>query len=228
MKMLGLVPTGGSHVAASSVGPLHRIASMTKYGAGETIYFQRQRSDHWFRMVTGAARECSLNADGRRQVVGFLLPGDTFGFSTGAVRNVTGEIIADSLLECFPRGQAEILAESDLSVSRRMREMAYGVIDRMQARTLLLGCDSAIEKVCAFLLEMSARSHAAQTEDISLPMSRYDIADYLGLAVETVSRTFTALRRASVIELIGSRKVRVLDRERLERSGHDGVSSCPS
>jgi CRP-like cAMP-binding protein len=108
-----------------------------------------------------------------------------------------------------------------------MREMAYDVIDRMQARTLLLGCDSAFEKVCGFLLEMSARSDGSLASVISLPMSRYDIADYLGLAVETVSRTFTALRRECVIALIGSRQVRVLDRERLDRFGHGAVSHVP-
>jgi CRP-like cAMP-binding protein len=104
-----------------------------------------------------------------------------------------------------------------------MREMAFDVIDRMEARTLLLGCDSAREKVCAFLLEISARSGALPGNIISLPMSRYDIADYLGLAVETVSRTFTALRRECIIALIGSRRVRVLDCERLGRFGHADV-----
>jgi CRP-like cAMP-binding protein len=214
------------HAAASlpTLGPLQQIASMTKYRVGETIYFQRQRSDHWYRMVSGAARECSLTAEGRRQVVGFLLPGDVFGFSARAARGVAGEIIADSLVECFPRRQAEALAESDPLVARKLREMAFDAIDRMQARTLLLGCGSALEKVCAFLLEMSARSATPLGNIISLPMSRYDIADYLGLAVETVSRTFTALRRQCIIALIGSRYVRVLDHELLVRFGHAGVS----
>lgn len=229
MQKLGPSLTNGMRTAASlpALGPLQQIASVTKYRVGETIYFQRQRSDHWYRLVSGAARECSLTADGRRQVVGFLLPGDAFGFSARSAREVAGEIIADSLVECFPREQAEALAESDPLVARRMREMAFDSIDRMQARTLLLGSDSALEKICAFLLEMSARSDVALGSIISLPMSRYDIADYLGLAVETVSRTFTALRRECIIALIGSRRVRVLDPERLGRFGHADVSHPP-
>jgi CRP-like cAMP-binding protein len=201
---------------------------VTKYCVGETVYFQRQRSDHWYRMVSGAARECCLTADGRRQVVGFLLPGDAFGFSARATREVAGEIIADSLVESFPRGQAAALAESDPLVACKMREMAFNTIDRMQAHTLLLGCDSAREKVCAFLLEMSARSGAVPGNIISLPMSRYDIADYLGLAVETVSRTFTALRHQCIIALVGSRRVRVLDGDRLGRFGQAELSSAPA
>lgn len=231
MQKLGPSLTNEIHPAASlpTLGPLQRIALMTKYRVGETIYFQRQRSDHWYRMVSGAARECSLTVEGRRQVVGFLLPGDMFGLSARAARGVAGEIIADSLVESYPRVQAEALAEADPLIARRMREIAFDAIDRMQARALLLGCDSALEKVCAFLLEMSARSDAALGSAISLPMSRYDIADYLGLAVETVSRTFTALRRRCIIELIGSRCVRVLDHELLVRFGHADVShAAPS
>jgi CRP/FNR family transcriptional regulator, nitrogen fixation regulation protein len=230
MQKLGPSPTNGKHVGASlpTLGTLQRLALVTKYCVGETVYFQRQRSDHWYRMVSGAARECCLTADGRRQVVGFLLPGDAFGFSARATREVAGEIIADSLVESFPRGQAAALAESDPLVACKMREMAFNTIDRMQAHTLLLGCDSAREKVCAFLLEMSARSGAVPGNIISLPMSRYDIADYLGLAVETVSRTFTALRHQCIIALVGSRRVRVLDGDRLGRFGQAELSSAPA
>jgi len=229
MQNSTLAPANGTHAGGPlpGHGPLQQIASVTQYRVGETIYFQRQRSDHWYRMVSGAARECSLTADGRRQVVGFLLPGDAFGFSARTLREVAGEIIADSRVECFHSGQAEALAESDPLVARKMREMAFETIDRMQARTLLLRCDSALEKVCAFLLEMSSRCDGTPGGIISLPMSRYDIADYLGLAVETVSRTFTALRRECIITLIGSRRVRVLDCEQLARFGHADVSHAP-
>lgn len=230
MQKSSIASANAMHAAAwlPGHGPLQQIASMAHYRVGETIYFQRQRSDHWYRMVTGAARECSLTSEGRRQVVGFLLPGDAFGFSARALREVAGEIIADSLVECFPRRQADALADADPLAARRMREMAFETIDRMQARVLLLGCDSALEKVCAFLLEMASRRGGAPGSLISLPMSRYDIADYLGIAVETVSRTFTALRREYIIALMGSRRIRVLDCERLARFGHAEASSAAS
>lgn len=197
-------------------GRLEHIASVTSYHFGQTIYFQDQRADCWYCILRGAARECAVNEDGRRQIVDFLLPGDVFGFSNGEARGLAAEIISEpALVACYPRHRAEALAESDAALSRGIRQLAFESIERLQRRALLLGCNSAMQKVSAFLLEMGARSGGMSHEPIPLPMTRYDIADYLALRVETVSRTLSALRRQGAIALLGTRSVRIIDRRRL-------------
>jgi CRP/FNR family transcriptional regulator, nitrogen fixation regulation protein len=194
-------------------GGLERIASVTSYRFGQTIYFQDQRADCWYCILRGAARECAVNEDGRRQIIDFLLPGDVFGFSNGEARDLAVEVIAGpALVACYPRHRAEALAESDAAVGRGIRRLAFESIERLKRRALLLGCNSAMQKVSAFLLEMGTRSGSISQEPIALPMTRYDIADYLALRVETVSRTLSALRQRGAIALVGARSVRVIDR----------------
>jgi len=124
---------------------LERIASVAPYRYGESIYFQDQPADCWYRILRGAARECAVNEDGRRQIVDFLLPGDVFGFSNGEARGLAAEIIAEpALVACYPRHRAEALAEADAAVGRGIRQLAFESIERLQRRALLLGCNSAI------------------------------------------------------------------------------------
>jgi CRP-like cAMP-binding protein len=106
--------------------------------------------------------------------------------------------------------------ESDPQLARRVREMAFDSIDRMRSRTILLGCSRALERVCGFLLEMADRRQVETGEMVSLPMSRYDIADYLAIAVETVSRSLTTLRSKQVIAFFDTRHFRVVNRKALE------------
>jgi CRP/FNR family nitrogen fixation transcriptional regulator len=205
---------------ASTVPPLESIASVARYHFGQTIYRQSARADYWYRIVSGAARECVLKVDGRRQIVDFLLPGDLFGFSSRGERCLAGETIVEAtMIACYPRQRAEELAESDPLVARRVREMAFESIERLQTRTVLLGRNNAIEKVSAFLLEMAARAATVPGGPIRLPMTRCDIADYLALAVETVSRALTTLRKLGAITLLDTRCVQINDRSRLLRLG---------
>jgi CRP/FNR family transcriptional regulator, nitrogen fixation regulation protein len=199
---------------------LERIATVAHYHFGQTIYFQDSHADCWYRIVIGAARECVLTPDGRRQVVDFLFPGDLFGFSSCDVRGLAGEIIMEpTILARYPRRRAELLAESDPQVARQVRKMAFEVIQRLQIRTVLLGRNNALEKVSAFLLEMAVRSAAPPGGGILLPMTRYDIADYLALAVETVSRTLTSLRKRGAIGLLNARCVQIKDHGLLFKLG---------
>jgi CRP/FNR family transcriptional regulator, nitrogen fixation regulation protein len=194
-------------------GAMENLATLFDCRAGDTVYFQDDRADYWYRIVSGAARECALTADGRRQIVDFPLRGDVFGFCTHGTHPFSGEIIADATTVArYPRRRVEQLAETDPEVARQIREIAFESIERLQTRMALLGRSSAQEKVSAFLLEMAERCAAGPEDSIVLPMSRYDIADYLALAVETVSRTLTALRQHGVIAFTGVRQVRIVDR----------------
>jgi CRP-like cAMP-binding protein len=190
---------------------LEGLARTNSWGQGEIIYQQDAPADYWYRVVVGAARKCAIMPDGRRHIVSFLLPDDLFGFGFSHAHQFTVEAItACTVVARYSRRRAEIVAESDPDVSRRVREAAFESISRLQARMVLLGRNSALEKVAAFLLEMRDRC-GSPVDLVELPMSRYDIADYLSIAVETVSRSLTEIRRRQLIALIGTRRFRILD-----------------
>jgi len=195
---------------------LESLAVPARYKHGETVYRCNDPVVYWYRIVEGAARKCALTADGCRHIVDFLLPGDMFGFGAQGVQRFGVEAIAPgTLIVRYPRRNAEQLADSDPLIARAIREAAFDSIARLQRRLVILSRASAIERVGAFLLEMADRGQGAPSHTVSLPMSRYDIADYLGMAVETVSRALTQLRTRRAIALRGVRRVQICDRPAL-------------
>jgi DNA-binding transcriptional ArsR family regulator len=121
----------------------------------------------------------------------------------------------------YPRRRIERLVDFDPRIGRRIREAAFETSSRSQARLVILGRMSAIEKVGAFLIEMAERTRGAMPDAVELPMSRYDIADYLGLAAETVSRTLSDLRQSGAIRFEGTHRIRIVDRTALIERGLD-------
>jgi CRP-like cAMP-binding protein len=195
---------------------LERLAIVARYETDQPIYRYNDPAEHWFRIISGAARASALSGEGHRQIVDFLLPGDFFGFSAFSGHQFCVEaILPGTLIASYARWSAERLADSDAVVARQIRMLAFAAIARLQRRTVLLGRSSALEKVGAFLLEMADRG---RMHSIYLPMSRCDIADYLAMAVETVSRTLTLLRARGVIAFRerDSRQVQICDRSALE------------
>jgi CRP-like cAMP-binding protein len=192
---------------------MERLARFTQHRAGATLYHVNDPADDVYRLVGGAARKCSIMADGRRAIVDFLLPGDLFGFDARFKHSFSVEIIVDgATIARFPRLAVEQLAEVAPEVGHYIRESAFECIARLQWRMILLGSTTAVEKVSAFLVEMAERSVVDAANVILLPMSREDIADYLALATETVSRALTKLRREGAIGFAGPRGVRIIDR----------------
>jgi CRP/FNR family transcriptional regulator, nitrogen fixation regulation protein len=196
---------------------MESLGTLRTYDAGETVYCQDEATDYWYQLIDGAARKCTQMSDGRRQIVDFLLPGDLFGFHAGARHDCSVECVApNTTIVRYQRPRMESLMESDPQLARRVREVAFDSIDRMQSRTILLGCGRALERVCGFLLEMADRRPAELDGTITLPMSRYDIADYLAIAVETVSRSLTILRSKQWIAFFDTRHFRIMNRKALE------------
>jgi CRP-like cAMP-binding protein len=202
---------------------LERLAVVSRYDSGQWVYRPNDAAENWFRLVSGAARKSALSGDGHRHIVDFLLPGDFFGFcaSSGYAFCVEA-IVPGTRIARYTRGNAEKLADSDPRVGRLVRRTAFESITRLQRRTLILGRRSALEKVSAFLLEMADRSRSGTHSQpdaghsVYLPMSRYDIADYLAMAVETLCRALTTLRLRGAIEIPNTRRVRIRDRAVLE------------
>ena len=202
---------------ARDTSGLESLVSLVRFEVNEVIYHNLEQVQYWYRVVTGAARKCSVMVDGRRHIVDFLLPDDVFGFGAQVVHHFSTQAISTgTTIARYPRHAAERLAESDPRVSRWIRQKAFSAISRLQARTLLLGHTSALARVSAFLLEWMDRCNQPTGTTICLPMSRYDIADYLAIAVETVSRVLTLLRTQHVIVFRSKRRLSICDRRALE------------
>jgi CRP-like cAMP-binding protein len=127
------------------------------------------------------------------------------------------QLIEGTVIACYPRRRLEPVIASDPKLSEQIREVAFESILQLQARMLCLGRTTALEKVGSFLLEMAERLPQGSMRDVALPMSRYDIADYLSLSVETVSRAVTELRRRGAISLAGAHHVIIVDARALSR-----------
>jgi CRP-like cAMP-binding protein len=158
--------------------------------------------------------------DGRRQIVELLLPGDFFGFTVLNEYDSTVEAVAEgTIVASYPRRRVEMLAEADPQLAREIRQVTFEALSRLQAQLMILGRITATEKVGSFLLAMAERLSDQTLDRIDLPISRYDIADYLGLSVETVSRSLTSLKNRGLIALSGPRSVKIIDRDALEEGG---------
>jgi CRP/FNR family transcriptional regulator, nitrogen fixation regulation protein len=192
---------------------LEALSVITPCRRDEVIYARGDPVEHWYRIVSGLARKSSVTPDGRRQILDFLLPGDFFGFNARDTRPLTVEAAADdTVVARYPREQLERLAETDPQVGRYLREMAFQALSRFQARMLILGRPTALDKVTSFLTELAERSSRSSSSSLVLPMSRQDIADYLELSAGAVDRALTDLRRSGAITLAARDRVTSIER----------------
>jgi CRP/FNR family transcriptional regulator, nitrogen fixation regulation protein len=204
-------------IAAVSANPfdaLRPISSIVTVARNDEIYAEGDRAEYYYKVVSGAVRTCKLMLDGRRQIGEFLLPGDFFGLEALDGHFFSAEAVADTVLIRYPRKGVEAMAERDSRLAGRLRDLAYRSLAAAQERVVLLGRKTAQERVASFLLEMADRNdHVAEFD---LPMSRYEIADYLGLTVETVSRALTQLRKDGTIALPNAQRIALRNRDALE------------
>jgi CRP/FNR family nitrogen fixation transcriptional regulator len=164
--------------------------------------------------VSGAVRMYKVLNDGRRQIGAFYLPGDMFGLEVGDLHASSAEAVGDTTVLIFKRSAVTALAARDTEISRELWNMTARELRRTQEHMLLL-IKNAQERVASFLLDMAARN--PKSDQIELPMSRQDMADFLGLTIETVSRTMTQLEQAQVIALPTSRRIALRNRAMLSK-----------
>jgi CRP/FNR family nitrogen fixation transcriptional regulator len=195
---------------------LESLATMIHRNRGEEIHGSECSDDYWYRVVRGAARCYIVLPDGRRQILDLLLPEDFFGFAVFKGYFYGLDAIAENTtVACYPRKELQALLDDDPAVARAVSEMKFDAMARLQQLILILGRMTAREKVGAFLLTIMQRIESGNTDHLVLPTSRYDIADYLTLSVETVSRSLTELKQRGLISLTGPRRVQIVDRDRL-------------
>ena len=200
-----------AHPAGSSV---ELMGATMPFARNAEIYGENEPADYLYKVVSGAVRTYKVLADGRRQIGAFYLPGDVFGLETGDEHAFSAEAVTDAKILVVKRSTLVTLAGRDCEVARQLWTMTGRELRRVQDHILLL-IKTAKERVVGFLLEMAGRSPSSN--QIELPMSRQDIADYLGLTIETVSRTLTDLENTGAIELPSSRRIVLRNRAALGR-----------
>ena len=185
---------------------------------GQALFDEDDDSSHAYNLVEGTVRLYKLLPDGRRQITGFAIAGDFLGLSSRGHYAYSAEAISPVVLCRFKRADLQRLFSKFPAMEHRVLAMANDELVAAQDQMLLLGRKTPMEKVASFLLALSKRLEriGRRGGELPLAMTRADIADYLGLTVETVSRTFSKLKASKIIALPSPDRVQLLDRRKLE------------
>jgi CRP/FNR family transcriptional regulator, nitrogen fixation regulation protein len=195
-------------------GPLGLMGAPMRFSRNAEVFGEDEPAEYLYQVISGAVRTYRLLDDGRRQISAFYLPGDIFGVEAGEVHVASAEAIVESRILVVKRSSVLARAEHERGLSRQLWALTVRELQRVQQHSLVL-IKNAEERVAGFLLEMAGRS--STNTAIDLPMSRQDIADYLGLTIETVSRTLTQLVQSGAIVLETSRRIQFRNKSALSR-----------
>ncbi len=197
-----------------TLSAIELMGAPMSFSRNAEIYGENEPAEYLYKVLSGTVRTYKVLNDGRRQIGFFYLPGDVFGLEVGDRHGFSAEAIADCKVLVIKRSSVIALAARETDVARQLWEMTATELRRVQDHVMLL-IKTAQERVAGFLLEMAARTPGAT--EIELPMSRQDIADYLGLTIETVSRTLTQLENSAAIAVPTSRRIVLRNRAALTR-----------
>ena len=207
-------PPSGPVFAQSEAGAIEFMGAAMSYPRNAEIYGESETAEYLYKVVSGAVRTYRVLNDGRRQIGGFYLPGDLFGLEFGEEHTFSAETVTEARVLVIKRSALVALAARDHDVAHQLFTLTGRELHRVQEHMLML-IKSAQERIAGFLLEMADRATVGTA--IELPMSRQDIADYLGLTIETVSRTLTSLEGSAAIALSNSRRIVLRNRSALSR-----------
>ncbi len=208
-------PPASLPVGSAAFDLFQGLGARMSFDRDEEIFGEGEAADLVYRVISGAVRTYRVLSDGRRQIGDFHLAGDLFGLEAGREHMFSAEAIGPCEILVCRRSALFGIAARSAELGQALWAQTALELERAQAHLMLLGRKSACERVATFLAALADR-HPGDRE-IVLPMSRQDIADYLGLTIETVSRTFTQLQSDGVIALKGCRHVQVLSHGALAR-----------
>ena len=206
------LPSNSAHEADQSSVEL--IGAVMPFARNGEIYGENEPAEYLYKVVSGAVRTYRVLNDGRRQIGAFYLPGDFFGLEFGEEHSFSAEAIVECKVMVIKRSALLALAGRSHDVARQLWTLTANELQLAQSHIMLL-IKTAQERVAGFLLEMAARTPSGNTVDLA--MSRQDIADYLGLTIETVSRTLTQLENSAAIAVPSSRHIVLRNQAALSR-----------
>ncbi len=195
------------------IGHSIALTKIRKLKPHDHLFSPDQSQANIYQVVEGVVARYKVLADGRRQIVSFYYPGDLIGVEVAGKWQHYGEALCHSRVRCIPTNIVDRLICEDAEFGRALVKTLATELSETQDQMLSLGCKSAQERLATFLLRI-ARRYQREGKDgssLSIPMTRSDIADYLGLTVETVSRNFTKLKSKEIIRLDGSSNVHILN-----------------
>ncbi len=182
----------------------------------EELFAEGDEADCFYQVVSGAVRSYKLLSDGRRQIDAFHLPGDIFGLEAGTEHRFSAEAVGNASVIAYRRSRLATLIHDDPAFRDKIMSSTLRSLERAQDHMLLLGRKTAQEKLATFLLDLAQRL-CGDDEHLELPMQRSDIADHLGLTIETVSRTLTQFARSGLIRLLpASRSIGLCNKSALQ------------
>ena len=206
-----------SAVSRDQLPRLTAIAAGRRVETGQTLFEEGDPAEEVFTLTDGMLKLYKLMSDGRRQIVGFLVPGDFLGLAFGRTYVYSAEAVTPTAVCRFRRPQFMGLLDECPTLEKEILGRTSTELAAAQEQMLLLGRKTARERLASFLAALARRKRLERGGPLPLPMSRADIADYLGLTIETVSRTFTAFRKERLIDLPDPHTVAILRRAELER-----------
>jgi len=185
----------------------------------ETIFLQQENAKNLYNITKGNIKIYRLLSDGRIQIIGFLYPGDFFGSYKKEKYNYSAEAIGEVRVCVFNQESLDNYLEKNMNLAKELLHMTSHELTLAQDRMGVLGKMNASERVAKFILNISQQRARIgwQNNPVSLPMTRQDIADYLGLTLETVSREITRFKTTNLIKLISSKQLFIVDKEKLDK-----------
>lgn len=196
---------------------LSRMGRKVHLRPGQTLLWEGDESVLVGNVLEGMLKLSTVTGDGREQIVGIVFPSDFIGRPFGKDSHHSVTALTEARVCVFRRGAFDDFAGAHSGIETALLRRTLDELDRARRWMLLLGRMSATERVASLLLEMIDRLGDAPDAPISLPLSRQQMGDLLGLAIETVSRTMTRFEREGLIDLPGGRRVVLRDRPGLER-----------
>jgi CRP/FNR family transcriptional regulator len=195
--------------------PLSAIGSLHKKAPGEAVFLEGDAADSIYEVVRGTLRLYKMLPDGRRQIVGFMTAGHLLGLAPEGQFVYSVDAVTEVTLCRYKRTAFDRLIDEVPGLARRLLSATSHELSIAQNQMLLLGRKTAVEKVASFIL-ITADLQAGSDDEVDVPMTRSDIADHLGLTIETVSRTLTKLKAEGLIALPTPTRLEIRDRDGLE------------